>query len=49
MTKHAQEMKWDIAVNGIFSDMKTYQNIADLIVGGAVNNGGNYFDRRVFI
>ena len=47
VAKHAQEMKWDIAVNGAMFDMRTHQNVTDLIVGGVVNNGGNYTDKGI--
>lgn len=44
LKKHAMEQGWDIAVNGAMFDMRTYQNVTDLITGGIVNNGGNYSD-----
>ena len=45
--KHSQEQGWDIAINGPMFDMKTYQNVTDLIVKGIVNNGGNYTDKGI--
>ncbi|MDD4804998.1 MAG: N-acetylmuramoyl-L-alanine amidase [Candidatus Pacebacteria bacterium] len=42
LEKHCKEQSWDIGINGVFFDMKSYQNVCDLIVKGVVNNGGNY-------
>lgn len=52
--KHAEEQGWDIAVNGpMFSNGKKgvdpyyYWNLADLIVKGKLNRGGNYSDKGI--
>lgn len=54
LREHAEEQKWDIAVNGpMFSngsptaDPYYYWNITDLIVGGIFNRGGNYSDKGI--
>lgn len=44
LLKHAEANDWDLGVNGAMFDMNTYQNVTDLIVGGVLNNGGNYSD-----
>lgn len=44
LLKHAKSNNWDLGVNGAMFDMNTYQNVTDLIVGGVLNNGGNYSD-----
>lgn len=40
--RHAREQKADLAINGGLFDMKTYQNVSTMIIGGVMNNGGNY-------
>lgn len=40
--RHAREKKADLAINGGLFDMRTYQNVSTMIIGGIINNGGNY-------
>jgi len=54
VAEHAREQEWDIAVNGVMfsngspiSDPYYYWNLADLIVDGKLNRGGNYSDKGI--
>lgn len=41
----AKSFGMNVVVNGGFFDTRSLQNVTDLIVKGAVNNGGNYTDK----
>jgi N-acetylmuramoyl-L-alanine amidase CwlA/peptidoglycan hydrolase-like protein with peptidoglycan-binding domain len=45
--KAAKETGCDLVVNAGFFTMDTYQNVADMIVGGKMINGGNYTDKGI--
>ena len=43
--KFAKEYGANICINGAMFDIRTYQNVTDLIIDGVVNNGGNYSNK----
>lgn len=47
LKKYCDAEKWDIGINACMFDMKTYQNVTDLIVQGIINNGGNYSNKGI--
>jgi hypothetical protein len=42
VSRFTGEYQADICINGPMFDMNTYQNVADLVIDGILNNGGNY-------
>jgi N-acetylmuramoyl-L-alanine amidase len=47
VSKFAHESGADIVINGAMFDMRTYQNVTDLVINGLLNNGGNYSDKGI--
>lgn len=47
LKEHCDEQGWDIGINGAMFDTNTYQNVTDLIIEGALDNGGNYTDKGI--